>query len=220
MLGRVYFRGDTIIEVLFAMAVFSMVAVGGLAIMNSGTATAQRALEITQVRQQIDAQAETLKFIHHSYVAAFEPGKADYTGPAAQWPLVVAKADALATSFGAVAGSCPSVPADAFIMNARRAELATGASGRPLSMADAASTRPYAQVIYHDDNVDTAAGSSTVIDAVEGIWIEAVTTSSETEKRLNRSGYIDFHIRACWNGPGDSAPLSLGTIVRLYDPYG
>lgn len=213
-------RGDTIIEVLFAVAVFSMVAVGSLAIMSSGTSTAQRALEITLVRQQIDAQAEALRFIHHSYTSAYVPGTLAYTGPAEEWQNAVSKADATASEFGPNAAVCPSIPTDAFIMNARAATVAVGSAAAPVSMADANSTRPFAQVVYGDDTTAEADGSDATISSVEGIWIEAVTTSSPAEEAINKSNFIDFHIRACWNGPGRSAPMTIGTIVRLYEPRG
>jgi prepilin-type N-terminal cleavage/methylation domain-containing protein len=69
--GRFSQKGDTLIEVLFAVTVFSLVAVGSLSIMNQGTTVAQRSLETTLVRQEIDAQAETLRFVHDSYIAAY-----------------------------------------------------------------------------------------------------------------------------------------------------
>jgi type II secretory pathway component PulJ len=64
-------RGDTIIEVVFAVTVFSMVAVGGLALMNQGAAMAQRSLEIGMVRDQMDAQADALRYMHSAYIANF-----------------------------------------------------------------------------------------------------------------------------------------------------
>ena len=57
-------RGDTIIEVLLAVTIFSLVAVGSMVLMNRGVAMAQQSLETTLVRQQIDAQAEMLRFVH------------------------------------------------------------------------------------------------------------------------------------------------------------
>lgn len=57
-------RGDTIIEVMLAVTVFSLLAIGTMTIMNSGIALAQRSLELTLVRQQIDSQAEMLRYVH------------------------------------------------------------------------------------------------------------------------------------------------------------
>lgn len=62
-------RGDTIIEVLLAVTVFSILAVGTMIIMNRGAVIAERSLEITLVRQQIDAQAEMLRYVHSRYSA-------------------------------------------------------------------------------------------------------------------------------------------------------
>ena len=58
--------GDTLIEVMLATAVFSAVAVGCLTVMNRGLSIAQQSLESTLVRQQIDAQAEMLRFVHNN----------------------------------------------------------------------------------------------------------------------------------------------------------
>lgn len=66
------FSGDSLIEVLLGITVFSAVAVGGIAIMNSGLNQAQRSLEITMARNEIDAQAEALRFIHNNYIAERE----------------------------------------------------------------------------------------------------------------------------------------------------
>ena len=63
-----YKRGDTLIEVMFAVAVFGLGAVGAIALMNTGLASVQNSLETTMARQEIDAQAEALRFIHDAYL--------------------------------------------------------------------------------------------------------------------------------------------------------
>lgn len=62
-------KGDTLIEVMLAVGIFSMVAVAVVAVMSNGTAGAQTALETTLAREEIDAQAEALRFIQSSYIA-------------------------------------------------------------------------------------------------------------------------------------------------------
>lgn len=62
-------KGDTLIEVLLAVGIFSMIAIAVVSVMSSGTSDAQLALETTLARQEIDAQAESLRFIHDSYIA-------------------------------------------------------------------------------------------------------------------------------------------------------
>ena len=206
---RIRQRGDTIVEVLFAVAVFAMVAVGSMAIMNQGTATAERSLEITLVRQQIDAQAEAIRYIHKAYVASFQNNGAAPTGTAAEWVKMTSKttgkgADG-ASAFGQTAGAlCPSsVPGQRpFVLNARTAKLSTAVP--VMSAPPGSSLPPFSQVVYNNDSS---------INQAYGIWIEAVPSST-----VNGTGFVDFHIRACWDSPGSSAPITIGTIVRLYEP--
>jgi type II secretory pathway pseudopilin PulG len=202
-------RGDTIIEVLFAVAVFAMVAVGSLSIMNQGTATAQRSLEITLVRQQVDAQAEAIRYIHQAYVAAYQKGGVAPTGTAAEWTKMTSKTTGKgangASNFSAVAGeTCPTTtPGERpFILNARTATVwgSTPAMAPPVG----GSLPPFAQVAYNPDSS---------IQNAFGIWIEAVPSTN-----VDGPGFVDFHIRTCWNSAGSSAVSTIGTIVRLYEP--
>lgn len=62
-------RGDTIIEVMFAFAIFTMVAILTTAMMNSGLSASERTLELVTARNEINAQAEALRFIHSSYIS-------------------------------------------------------------------------------------------------------------------------------------------------------
>ncbi|MCQ2568836.1 MAG: hypothetical protein MJ155_00935, partial [Candidatus Saccharibacteria bacterium] len=62
-------HGDTIIEVVFAFMVFATVSVASIGIMNSGLNQAQRSLEVTMARNEIDAQAEAIRFIHNNFSA-------------------------------------------------------------------------------------------------------------------------------------------------------
>lgn len=62
-------RGDTLIEVMLATAIFSLVAVVSVGMMNSGLVTGERSLERVTARSELNAQAEALRFIHSSYVS-------------------------------------------------------------------------------------------------------------------------------------------------------
>lgn len=202
-------RGDTLIEVLFATAIFSLIAVGGLSIMNQGTAASQRALEITLVRNEIDAQAETLRFLNASYIAAYQPGVNSYLAntPAGQWQLmhnsIIATGASSASPFGAVGLSCQSLPQGSYILNTKNATFIQPASGK-LRQA-----QTFSQVVYD---------VSGQVSSADGIWIEAVRSTSSGNPNQAKAGYIDFNIRACWDSPGQSAPVTIGTIVRLYEP--
>lgn len=219
MLGRIHAhqKGDTLIEVLFAVTVFSLVAVGSLAIMNQGIATSQRALEITIVRQEIDAQSQALRFMNNAYVANYETkGTYPSTTPAGQWATMLASIIAtpvqIQTEFGNVS-TCPNHPPDgSFIINAHAAKFVSAIGNNVLQPA----TTSYAQVNYQTDKIT---GISSVTSA-QGIWIEAVQSAVSGDKNQVNAGYIDFHILACWNGPGSGPPVTIGTIVRLYEPRG
>lgn len=192
-------RGDTIIEVLFAITVFSLIAVSSLSLMNQGTAAAQRSLELTLVRQQIDSQAEALRYTQASYVAAYvDSGTYNINTPAGQWRNIVdTKAhDGDATPFGITCAA----PAGAFVMNTQTVRT----DDTHFTAADT-----YARVTYK-------ASPLTEIDKAGGIWVEAIKSKSFNDPA--QAPYIDFHIRACWDGPGQSVPMTTGTIVRLYEP--
>lgn len=61
-------RGDTIIEVVLALAVFALVTVSMFAIMQRGSASAYDSLERTQVRLLLNQQAEWLNFLRDQYL--------------------------------------------------------------------------------------------------------------------------------------------------------
>lgn len=217
MLRRGNQRGDTLIEVLFAITVFSLVTVATLSLMNQGVSTSRRSLESMLVREQIDGQAESLRFLHESYVADYQSG-ATYnpdpaTTPGEEYSKIISRVEATnrktATQFNGL-NSCPAtVPAGGFFVNPRTARLVTnGANMLP-------TTAGYAQLEF------PASGNSPVTS--RGIWIEGIRTDEENPASASltkNAGYIDFHIRACWSAPGLDRPLSMGTIVRLYEPRG
>lgn len=67
-------RGDTLIEVMLAVGIFSMVAVAVVSVMSGGTSGSQTALETSLTRQEIDNQAEALRFIQRSYIGDVRTG--------------------------------------------------------------------------------------------------------------------------------------------------
>lgn len=192
--------GDTIIEVLFAVTIFSLVAIGGLSLMNQGTAMAQRSLEIGLVRQQIDQQVDALKYLNQAYVADY--GKRGVATD--QWKTIIEdNAIDRAQDFTAMVndGKCvlPSSAGKAFALDINKL------NANPRISPTVDDTATYARV-RHD----------TALVRAEGIWVQAVRSPQSD----NRPGVYDFHIRACWVTPGQAEPMTLGTIVRLYEPRG
>lgn len=207
MLKRRSESGDTLIEVLFAITVFALIVVSSLSIMNQGVATSQRALELSLVRQQMDAQADTLRFLQSSYVQAYGAGitynASDPASPAKEYYKIIQQVRTVtsASQFGTV--PCGTPPTNSFILNTRLATVETTATVFKYPTT-------FAQLKYNNTtNQLLIPGGS------EGLWIEGVRSS-----QTGNNGYIDFHIRACWDAPGLKEPMNLGTIVRLYEPRG
>ena len=198
-------RGDTLIEVLFAITVLSLVIVLSLSIMNQGTAASLRSLQITLVRQEIDSQAETLRFLNSAYVAAYQTGyapPATDASPAAQYYRIIQdvknRGANSVSKFGSTGETCLNAPAGSFVLNARAAQY------QPYSGAILKPATTFSQLTYKTDGK---------INTSEGLWIEAVRSTPSAG-----TSYSDFHIRACWGAPGTDVSMNLGTIVRLYDP--
>ena len=199
-------RGDTLIEVLFAIATMSLVIVLSLSLMNQGTAASVRSLQITLVRQQIDSQAETLRFLNSAYVAAYSSGTpvvAGTTSPAKVYRAILddveSKGATSVSAFGGTSSStCSGAPSGSFILNTRAARY------QAYSTSKLVAAETYPQVVYNTDGT---------ISTSQGLWIEAVRSGASGGSR-----YTDFHIRACWGALGMSQAMNIGTIVRLYDP--
>ncbi len=217
-------RGDTIIEVILAVMVFSIIAVGGMTLMNQGIAIVQRSLEISQVRNQMDAQADALRYMHALYVT--DPSSA--SASAAAWKTMtstysVASAQPFDETSDTTGCRLP-VSGKPFAINTVTPgsmddgdpilpfDLASDDAGVPVSRhnpvmagtVDALLSTTYAQVRSVEGQVVS-----------QGIWVEAVRSASMS---ATTPGYYDFHIRGCWYSPGQDLPVTLGTIVRLYEP--
>ncbi|RWZ79527.1 MAG: type II secretion system protein [Candidatus Chaera renei] len=80
-------RGDTLVEVLLAVGILSVVIVSATIMMNRGLQSAQAALEHSQVRAWVTAQAELLQYARDSYVAAPPSSRGGY--PASLWPQIL-----------------------------------------------------------------------------------------------------------------------------------
>lgn len=199
---RQYTKGDTIIEVLLAITVFSAVAVGALAVMNRTVAVAQQSLELTQVRQQIDAQAELLRYLHSARTSS--------SATTAPWNDLRARAvsnqDATITPGALDAdnrcrpiGSLP----NSFVIHPTNISIVS---------LDQSTYVPYAPTYAKVEPNGTSALAS-------GLWVQAkYVRESAASNPEQRGGYIDFYVQACWDVVGASLPKTISTTVRLYDP--
>ena len=189
-------RGDTLIEVLLAVTIFSMVSVLSVIVMNRSSATAERSLETTLVKQQIDSQVEELRAAQQAASRSDKPSESS-------WAKITNVADTGAVAVGA---DCPVPPSGSFFIRPTgssevdtiRGQLVVAAGVNFVSMNNEL-TKPYSQVEG---------------DKSYGIWIEKqdITAIEGFGKAY------DFTVRACWYGPGLEVPMQLDTTVRLYDP--
>lgn len=65
-------RGDTIIEIIFCFTIFSIITIVSIGLMNRNLSLIQGTLEISMTRNEIEAQAEAIRFIHNSYLSERE----------------------------------------------------------------------------------------------------------------------------------------------------
>ena len=228
-------KGDTLIEVTLAIGIFSMVAIAIVAVMVSGTSNAQITLETTLTREEIDSQAEALRFIHDSYLA--DEGIGDGNEPYTKlWKKIISKAyvpngSATDEAFQQYTpSSCQEIYEDgnealkrAFVINPRALNNLTESNFEDPLISYAKKkfiqTSTYPRLLYTSE-ADTA----TNISKVEGLYVVAVVDPNSTQiigaDANKASAYIDFYIRTCWYGNGSETPSTISTVIRLYDPEG
>lgn len=86
-------KGDTLIEVALAIGIFSLVAITVVSVVSASTSGAQSSLELTITREELDAQAEALRFIHDSYVTGSQSKDTSENAYAALWQSIVGATD-------------------------------------------------------------------------------------------------------------------------------
>jgi hypothetical protein len=221
---------------MFAIAVFSMVAVVSINLMNSGIATTESSMEQTLARAEIDAQAAALRFIHNGYIAEYEYPEYDNYVPI--WNRITARAidsnDLLQTHD---ASTCEEIYTSAafahnnpFVINTRRlsgsaditeeTNIVNALVTPPATPFEPSGLNP--RVIFtgtsDSDTELKETGEYRDVARVEGIWITAV--KGDVFRPTGVPKYYDFYIRTCWIAPGRNYPTKLGTIIRLYNPQG
>lgn len=239
-------KGDTLIEVTLAVGIFSMVAVAIVSVMNSSTSGAQTALESTLTREEIDAQAEALRFIQSSYVA--DKGTEDqrfvnlwkkitqnaidisgYTDES-KASLLQYSPDTCLGLYDPTNGEVPN--RHAFIIDYRNLGTFSDVnqvffSANLESDKDKfGETMTYPRLVYKSKSGTSEDQTSLVADLsayslyrAEGIYIIAVRDDSTTViNGDNKSAFYDFYIRTCWYGSNANEPSTISTVVRLYDP--
>ena len=230
-------RGDTLIEVTLAVGIFSMVAVAVVSVVNSSTSGAQSALETTLTREEIDAQAEAIRFIQSSYIASRNTAADDkYAG---LWQAITSRAKSINEDESIISyrpATCDELynstlleDQGAFIIDTNNLNsddiskivLRAGES----EVFHPSSTYPHIIYTTKEDTI-LDQGTGTIMDRAEGIYVVGVkdpgsttiVTGQDYSSISQKSAYYDFYIRTCWYGPGAERPSTISTVIRLYDP--
>lgn len=197
MIKRRLERGDTIVEVVIAFAIFSLAAIGAIQVLSKGVATTQRNLELTLVRQQVDSQAEMLRYIR------------DSPSQQAVWRSLVADT-ALTTAPHSLSDSC-SVGSSAFVVQTAVGDnpAETSFSRRSIVAQDVSlGDGQRGEYTYSHMNYSGAS-----LSGASGLWVEAARAEGDSS---GPKAY-DFYIHSCWDSVGVTSPMTSGTIVRIYE---
>lgn len=203
--------GDTLIEVLFAVAIFSAVAIGAIVIMNQGINSAQTALEINLVRNQIDTQSQLLHQMNDAKLTSLGRGGSIF---AQTWDRIIDGDDSspslvtiAAQDYDAISTyedcTYDNLSGNPFFIDPASGDVITGSSNFE---------QP---VTFSQIRLSPTPG---VVSTSDMIWVEVVDSSNESSGALTNTRSYDFHIRACWQSPGSGDLMKIGTIVRLYAP--
>lgn len=223
-------RGDTLIEVTIAVGIFSMVAVAVMAVMNGGAASAQTMLEATLAREEVDAQAEALRFIQSSYIAEKSNGNDNDGTYSILWKDIIEHSREGGEEVENYdPGNCNDLYGEngeannGFVINTRALGLSN--AGNVLVGVD--KIKPavtYPRLVYDNDDGKLVGNNDatelrTELSSAEGIYIVAVKDIEKTKiGDEKKSAFYDFYIRTCWYGSGESAASTLYTLIRLGDP--
>lgn len=230
------FVGDTLVEVMFAVGIFCTVVVGVITLMNSSSNKVQNSLELTMTRNEIDIQAEALRFIQSSYIAERDNDEANrkysklwteiknHAVPDTEVNSILTYQPSTCSALYQNDGEAKKY---GFILNTRKLNEIKNVlyDGKTSSVLKQASLYP--RLIFgSSDELYAGTNISNNITAAEGLYIIAVrdsktdgTISVGTDGNTSKKqAYYDFYIRSCWDAPGSNVPTTTSTVIRLYDP--
>ena len=200
-------KGDTLVEVMFAVGIFGAVAIGAISLMNKGVNTSQTTLETTMARQEVDAQTEALRFIHGAFVAE---SNGLSTGLSSAWRSIAERAYTETTVQEEIEDfftkettgdlSCADLfskrPVKAFALNAHNLHVnSTGALSGDILVTDnkLQQAATYPRMLYgldeasaedlSDNTIDENTGSIQSLSrdhlyAAEGIWVTNIASDA------------------------------------------
>lgn len=195
--------GDTIVEMVMAFAIFSFAVIITTGIMNKGVGMSQQNLELTLVRQQMDSQAEIIRYLHDTHNIAWTtlvgtdaiPGNGDDRITTNIMPLNSATCPVSSTLGSASLRSFFVTP------NPATPGVFTVSS---ITAANYTNATTYARVVYPT--------SASPTPSTQGVWVQIASAEGSTPT----VPAYDIYIHGCWQTVGQTQPMTQGTIVRLY----
>ena len=221
-------RGDTIIELLFALSIFSLVAILSITVMNLGVSIAEANLELNMARNEVDAQAEAIRFIQNSYLVERELATKPYEPLWSKIEEIANKNTEVIALDSISSSSCEqffdTYKSKGFVVNTRT--INPEKVGDTIKTGDAISAATLgARLIYNSDEQALNQDTGTGLTRSEGIIVIPVKSrdhkdDGSTYNPINNTNpqFYDFHIYTCWNSPQNNRPTTTGTILRLYNP--
>lgn len=187
-------KGDTLVEVLVAITVLSIVMVGAFSLMNRGVAQMYDSMEKSEVRLLLNRQIESLTYARDQYLLSqLDSGTLNSYDQAALAVWTQLKTAGYSTATIPALDLCTGTPQNAFW-------IVPDASNR-LSVVSSNTSGALTSV--------TADGFPAPGD---GIWIQKIDSLASAQVP-----YKDFYIRACWRQNSSPKTQVLSTVVRLYD---
>lgn len=193
-------RGDTLIEVMLAIAITATVVVMIMGLMNTGLASLQGSIERSQVRSAMQGQLAALQYIRDDYLATRGAGA---TGEA--WKDVMDTSKYLISS-----GSPTSISDSVEIISQCAPDSSVAAKsfyvGMPLPTIPPA---PLVEPVELEGYTGTIPDPLPIAQPGNHMWIEVYDGAGDPRA-------VNIVVHACWDSPTSGALQHETTVMRLY----
>lgn len=211
-------QGDTFVEVCFALAIFSFIAMLAISAMNSNLTTIQTTLESEVARSELDAQTEAIRYIHEAYLGSRSTGKEGSLTEA--WKTIANKAVLPKTAQNTLKEWPPSSCSlyvgtnQSKLMAVNTRNLGSNNSNNIIiSGGNITTTNVVPKLSFKNEGTSLTTNTSlSTLEKAEGIWFFAVKGDN------NKNSFYDIYVQSCWNSTDSNVPHTIDTVIRLYNP--
>lgn len=199
-------RGDTLIEVLVAIAILSLAVVLAQSIMNHGQSIALRSVERTSAQSMMNSQLSYIRYARDEFMV-------DETSAGGHmWQKIIDSSGFVLpeTTHPPVADYCLSDPARP------ASEQKMFYIEETIALADTTDTAPKFAAALRPYPLGGAASTPLAASATpvagRGIWLVARSGGDKS----NKTDYIDFYVRGCWGSLVNAPYERTSFVMRLY----